>query len=212
MPTIRSSLAIPYRLLRCAATSFDYFSFDKETRNTQTPASFEDWLGMWIREGNSMPYWPVARSSKIVNWRNICIGVETSPGQMPGCYIQGIGKIYIGDYTQIAPNVGIISANHDLCDNRNHVLEEVRIGAYCWIGMGAVVLPNVVLGDFTVVGANSVVTKSFPEGHCVIAGSPAKLVKRLEISSCVRHRSEFEYHGFVPKAKFDSFKESNLNV
>ena len=68
---------------------------------------------------------------------NIFCGIETSPGLSPGNYIQGMGKTYIGDYTQIAPNVGIISANHELEDNRKHIIEDVYIGKYCWIGMGA---------------------------------------------------------------------------
>ena len=31
---------------------------------------------------------------------------ETSPGWSPGCYIQGLNGISIGDYTQVAANVG----------------------------------------------------------------------------------------------------------
>ncbi len=131
---------------------------------------------------------------------------------MPGCYIQGIGKIIIGDYTQIAPNVGIISANHDPLDNRRHSPETVTIGAYCWIGMGAIILPGVVLGDFTIVGANSVVTKCFPTGHCVIAGNPAKIVRDLDPALCIRHRSDYEYHGFIRHDKFPEFRDHNLNT
>ena len=131
---------------------------------------------------------------------------------MPGCYIQGIGQIVIGDYTQIAPNVGIISANHDLYDNRKHIEAKVAIGKYCWIGMGAVILPGVVLGDYTIVGANAVVTKSFSDGYCVIGGSPAKLIKRLERERCVLHKSDFEYHGFIPVAEFAEFQRKYLNV
>lgn len=147
----------------------------------------------------------------VANWKNIVIGIETSPGLMPGCYIQGIGKVLIGDYTQIAANVGIISANHDAYDNRRHISETVRIGDYCWIGMGAVILPGVELGDFTVVGANSVVTKSFPNGNCVIAGNPARLIKTLDPAACVRHRSTHEYHGFIRHQDFPAFRAKCLN-
>ena len=131
---------------------------------------------------------------------------------MPWCYIQAIGKIYIGDYTQIAPKVGIISANHDLYDNRNHLPSEVKIGKYCWIGMGAVILPGVVLGDYTIVGAGAIVTKSFPEGYCVIGGNPAKLLKSLEKEKCVFHRSEFEYNGYIPTKDFEEFRSKNLDI
>lgn len=131
---------------------------------------------------------------------------------MPGCYVQAIGGIEIGDYTQIAPNVGIISANHDLYDNRVHVAKRVSIGSYSWIGMGAVILPGVRLGDFTIVGANAVVTKSFEEGYCVIAGNPARLIRRLAPESCIRHRSRHEYNGFIPHSEFDIFRKRYLTL
>ena len=37
---------------------------------------------------------------------------------MKGCYIQGRGGITIGNNNFIAPNVVIISANHDVYDKR----------------------------------------------------------------------------------------------
>jgi acetyltransferase-like isoleucine patch superfamily enzyme len=148
----------------------------------------------------------------VAGWQNILAGVETCPGYMPGCYIQAIGKIYIGDYTQISANVGLISANHDLFDSREHVIDAIKIGRYCWIGMGAVILPGVTLGDHTVVGANAVVTKSFTDGYCVIAGNPAKLIKNLNRDRCVSYRSKNEYHGYIPKSKFEDFRNAKLTV
>ncbi len=189
-----------------------YFHFIKKTRNTQTPITFSIWFNQKILGKNRYAYWPVSTKSVVTNPKNIYAGIETSPGLMPGCYIQGLGKIYIGDYTQIAANVGIISANHDLYDNRKHVYEEVRIGKYCWIGMGSVILPGVILGDYTIVAAGSVVTKSFSEGYCVIGGTPAKLIKRLEKDYCVFHTSTFRYNGYIPSEKFELFRSKHLNV
>lgn len=102
--------------------------------------------------------------------------------QNTGCYFQAYhAKITIGRGTCIAPNVGIITENHDpACVGRHLPAQPVTIGRDCWIGMNAVLLPGVTLGDGTVVGALSVVTHSFPEGHCVIAGNPARLIRRLE--------------------------------
>jgi acetyltransferase-like isoleucine patch superfamily enzyme len=98
-----------------------------------------------------------------------------------GCFFQAVGKIEIGDDVWIAPNVGIITANHDFSDlPKNSRPKPVSIGPHCWIGMNAVILPGVTLGERTIVGAGSVVTKSFPEGHCVIAGNPAKLIRGLK--------------------------------
>ncbi|MFN6944458.1 MAG: acyltransferase [Cytophagaceae bacterium] len=173
----------------------------------------ETWFRQKILGYNREPYWPVHFTSTIVgDWRNVYCGIETCPGFSPGCYIQAIGKIYIGDYTQIAPNVGIISSNHALNDNRGQLPEIVKIGKYCWVGMGSMILPGVELGDYTVVGAGSVVTKSFPDGYCIIAGNPAKVIKVLNKDECVTHRSNIEYNGYIASNKFEDFRKRYLNV
>lgn len=184
-----------------------------ETRNTQTPVTFSLWFMQKIIGFNRQVYWPVHFSSIVINHKNIYAGVETCPGYMPGCYIQGNGKIYIGDYSQISANVGIISANHDLFDNRKHSsTTTVTIGRYCWIGMNSVILPGVDIGDFTIVAAGSVVTKSFPDGYCVIGGNPAKVIKTIPRSDCVEHKSTYEYHGYIPKNDFDKYRAKYLFV
>jgi acetyltransferase-like isoleucine patch superfamily enzyme len=182
------------------------------TRETQTPITRQLWFWQKIVGFNRNVYWPVHHSSLVGNWKNVWAGVETCPGYMPGCYVKAFGKIVIGDYTQISSNVGLITANHDIYDNRNHPSPgEIHIGEYCWIGMNAVILPNVVLGDFTIVGAGSIVTHSFPDGYCVIAGNPAKVTKQLDKDKCVRHKSKFEYCGYIPKKQFTDFAKRNLN-
>ncbi len=184
-----------------------------KTRHTQTPIKPSMWFLQKVVGINRSAYWPVHFTSIVTGSKNIVAGIETCPGYMPGCYIQGMGKIFIGDYTQIAANVGIISANHELHDNRAHKKGEcVRIGKYCWIGMNAVILPGVELGDYTVVGAGSVVTRSFPEGYCVIAGSPARCMKKIDPAACVFHRSEYEYNGYVRADKFAHYRNKHLNV
>jgi acetyltransferase-like isoleucine patch superfamily enzyme len=184
--------------LKIVLKNLKYFHFIKNTQKTQTPIAFQNWFQQRILNNNSEAYWAVHKNSIITGAKNIYAGIETSPGLMPGCYIQAFsGKIYIGDYTQIAANVGIISANHMLTDNRKHINSTVIIGKYCWLGFGSVILPNVKLGDYTIVGANAVVTKSFKEGYCVIAGNPARIVKQLKKEDCIMHKSKNEYNGYI---------------
>lgn len=162
---------------------------------------------------NRNAYWPMHFTSLLTGpAANVYCGIETCPGYMPGCYVQALGKIYIGDYTQIGPNVGIISSNHDLHENQSHTPSEVRIGAYGWIGMNAIILPGVTLGDFTIVGAGSVVTKSFAEGYCVIGGNPARLIRKLDQKDVVRHRSVHEYNGYIRHDDFESYRREHLAV
>src|SRR5690606_41765287 len=107
------------------------------------------------------------------------------PIYSPGVYTNARNGFVIGDYSNIGPIVGIVSSNHDFVNNELHTQSRpIEIGRFCWLGMGAVVLPEVVLGDFTIVGAGAVVTKSFPEGYCVIAGNPATVIKQLNRTEC----------------------------
>ena len=102
-----------------------------------------------------------------------------------GSYFQAFdpnSRIVIGKGTYIAPNVGIITTNHDIYNLDDHVQgKDVIIGQKCWIGMNSVILPGVELGEHTIVGAGSIVTKSFKEGHCIIAGNPARIIKELKM-------------------------------
>ena len=129
--------------------------------------------------------WAIHHTSTVLCPENIVRGKNVYPGDSPGNYIQAYNGIFIGDYTNLGPNVGLISANHDMLDNSRQVkADPIRIGKFCWIGMNAVVLPSVILGDFTIVGAGAVVTKSFPDGYCVVAGNPASVIKHLDKEAC----------------------------
>ncbi len=205
-------LLAPNFLLRRILHFFPKFKFLKDTQNTQTPINFDIWYRHKITGSSRSAYWPIHPTSTVINSFNVYCGIETSPGYSPGNYIQAIGKVKIGDYTQIAANVGIISANHELTDNRKHVIKDVEIGKYCWIGMGAIILPGVQLGEYTIVAAGAVVTKSFQKGYCVIGGNPAKTIKRINPDECQLHRSKFEYHGYLTVSEFHKFQEKYLNV
>jgi acetyltransferase-like isoleucine patch superfamily enzyme len=185
----------------------------RETKNTNTPIYFKHWFYQKLIGRNRNVYWQVHPQSIVRGVRNIFAGVEVSPGFERGCYIQAINPIYIGDYTQIANSVGIISANHDLHDTRIHLEgKPIIIGSYCWIGMGAIILPEVEIGDFTIVGAGSIVTKSFADGYCVIAGNPAQIIKILDKENCNKYRSKDEYFGFYKAGdEFNNYMNINLN-
>ena len=171
-----------------------FFKVIYYTKDNQTSVTFKFLFMQKILGFNKKAYWPVHYTSTICYPENIYSGIDVSPGYSPGCYIQGMGKIYFGDYTQIGPNVGVITANHDINDNRIDKLKEVKIGKYSWLGMGALIMPGVTLGDFTIVGAGSVVTKSFIEGYCVIAGNPAKIIKKLTPEECIEYKNRYEYY------------------
>ena len=122
-------------------------------------------------------YYPYDKNSTVVG--NLLIGKHVKLTQRGGCYIQGLGKIFIGDYVEITQNCIIISRNHLLANQAEHIDKETIIGDHCWIASNAMIMAGVVLGPRTVVAAGAVVTKSFPEGFVLIGGNPAKIIKEI---------------------------------
>lgn len=188
-----------------------YFHFVKNTRGRPQARRLDIWFHQKVLGYNKQAYWPVHWTSIVSEPQNILVGCDSHPGGSPGSYIQGVGRIRIGDYCYFGPNIGIISANHDSTNLGTHIPGFVEMGDSCWIGMNAIILPNVILGDFTIVGAGSVVTKSFPEGHCVIAGNPAQKIKDLDKSACKKEHHSPEYVGYVRKADFEDFRSKYLS-
>lgn len=78
-----------------------------------------------------------------------------------GCTVDHHSQI--GDFVHIAPGV--------------HMGGEVRIEGGAFVGIGAVVLPQVTIGAWSTVGAGAVVTRDVPPGVTVV-GCPAREVCR----------------------------------
>jgi acetyltransferase-like isoleucine patch superfamily enzyme len=209
------------RVYNFIISNFNFFNPIKETKHNQTPIQFKQWIKFKVLGGKSGgAYFPIHNTSVLNgDWRNIFVGIDSSPTISPGCYVQSEGKIYVGDYTQIAPKVGLISSNHFFFDITKHVKGTIIIGKHCRIGMGSIILPNVTLGDFVTVAAGSVVRDSFPNGFCIISGNPAKIVE--DFSQNERVKSKFiqnaysvkhKYNGFIKNEDFDTYRKKYLNV
>lgn len=140
-----------------------------------------DALAKIFTGNNTDARFPVGRDCRVIYPDNIHFDPDDLNNfQSFGIYYQAIGNIFIGKGTYLGPNVGLITANHDVYNPDEHLPpKDIVIGEKCWVGMNSVILPGTVLGNHTVVGAGSIVTKSFPEGNCVLAGNPAKKLKDL---------------------------------
>jgi acetyltransferase-like isoleucine patch superfamily enzyme len=147
-----------------------------------------DFFHRRILRQNAKTSWAIHHSSTVIFPERITKGKNVFPGDSPGNYIEASNGIIIGDYTNLGPNVGILSSNHDTINNTIYTpAPPIQLGKFCWVGMNAVILPGIKLGDFTVVGAGAVVTKSFTEGYCIIAGSPARIIKQLDKVACLKY-------------------------
>ena len=93
------------------------------------------------------------------------------------CVILDVVEVTIGDKTQIAPGVQILTADHPRSPEvRASGLEfgrPIHIGRNVWIGGGAIILPGVTIGDDAIVGAGSIVTRDVASGVTVV-GNPAR--------------------------------------
>jgi acetyltransferase-like isoleucine patch superfamily enzyme len=88
-------------------------------------------------------------------------------------------RITIGPFATIAGfRSQILTHSIDLAVNRQNSTE-VKIGAYCFIGTGCIVLPGASLPDYCVLGAGAVLNEALTESHTLYAGVPARAVKKL---------------------------------
>ena len=98
------------------------------------------------------------------------------------CTIIDVGKVRIGNYAQIAPNVSIYTAGHPVHPAARNTLYEygidITIGDNVWIGGNTVILPGVTIGDCCVIGAGSVVTHDIP-AWTVAAGNPCRVLRKI---------------------------------
>jgi maltose O-acetyltransferase len=110
--------------------------------------------------------------AKFYNAHNIKIGEDTIIGE--GAVLDGRDKLTIGDHVDIASEVMIYNAEHDINDEKfSAVSAPVEIGDYVFIGPRAIILPGVKVGKGAVVAAGAVVTKDVAE-FTIVGGVPAK--------------------------------------
>jgi maltose O-acetyltransferase len=94
-----------------------------------------------------------------------------------------VGRVKIGKYVMIGPEVIILSRSHNYRDVTKPMIfqgydkeKTIIIGDDVWIGTRAIILPGVKIGNGVIVGAGAVVTKDVPD-YAVVGGVPAKLIR-----------------------------------
>lgn len=93
-----------------------------------------------------------------------------------GVVLDSRGGLSIGNDVEIANDVRILSASHDVNDvGFAYVEKSVQVADRVWIATGALVLPGVALASGSVIGAGSVVTRS-TSPDSISVGNPAKAV------------------------------------
>lgn len=106
-------------------------------------------------------------------------------------YIDCNGGVYIDDYATIAGiRTQILTHSIDPYKNRQDV-KPVRIGRYCFVGTGCVILPGSSLPAYSILGGGSTLNKSFAIQGMIYAGTPAVPKKELCVKDVAYfHRSK----------------------
>ena len=90
--------------------------------------------------------------------------------------------LVVGTRVAIAPRVTLVLASDANWSRLNQLISPVEgkivLNDDCWIGTGAIILPNVSIGKMAVVPAGAVVTRDVPP-YSIVAGVPAKIIKKL---------------------------------
>ena len=100
------------------------------------------------------------------------------------------GKLKIGNYCSIAPNVTfLLDGEHDynnistypfkdkfFGENETLTKGDIIVKDDVWIGYGATILSGVCIEQGAIVGANALVTKNVPP-YAIVGGVPAKVLK-----------------------------------
>jgi acetyltransferase-like isoleucine patch superfamily enzyme len=117
-----------------------------------------------------------------IEFGEMLTGEETSFG--PGCIIyEPRGGLTIGNHCLIGGGVMFSGVQHGLkrldipMRKQTPLVGRIVIEDDVWIGMGAKILPGVVIGQGSIIGAGSVVARSIP-AYSVAMGAPCKVKRK----------------------------------
>lgn len=91
-------------------------------------------------------------------------------------------SLEIQDLVSVAPRVTVVLSSDPnwshLSKIYNPIKGKIILEKGCWIGTGAIILPNITIGENAIVAAGAVVTKNVAS-FTVVAGIPAKQIDTI---------------------------------
>lgn len=100
-----------------------------------------------------------------------------------------IDTVEIGEFATVAGfRSQILTHSIDVHSNRQSCAP-VRIGSYCFVGTGVILLPGAALPNRCVLAAGSTLTRAFDVEDSIYAGCPAALKRSLDENSAYFYRT-----------------------
>jgi acetyltransferase-like isoleucine patch superfamily enzyme len=100
----------------------------------------------------------------------------------PGCWLQGVGGITLGDEVMLGPYTVLATNNHTKRDGSYRFgpgsAAPISLGRGAWTGAHAVVTAGCMIGAGAAVAAGAVVTQNVPD-HAVAGGVPARVLTEM---------------------------------
>lgn len=100
----------------------------------------------------------------------------------PGFVSKGAGELHIGPHVHFAPQVTILTENHNFENPECLPYDSIRVGkdvvieACVWVGERVVIVPGVRVGEGAIIGAGAVVTRDVPP-LAIVGGNPAAVIR-----------------------------------
>lgn len=76
-------------------------------------------------------------------------------------------------------SLNVLAKNYESNNQEIYKAEPIELGANCFVGKRAIVLPGITIGEGAVVAAGSVVTKNV-KAKVIVAGNPARIIREIQ--------------------------------
>jgi len=113
-------------------------------------------------------------------------------------FINGTGKLTLGNYFHTGCNLTIITTNHNYENatvipyNKVRIHKEAIIKAFVWFGNDIAIIPGLTTGEGAIITTRSVVVKDFLE-LAIVDGNPAQLIRYRDKEEFYKLKEEGKY-------------------
>ncbi|KQX74268.1 MULTISPECIES: DapH/DapD/GlmU-related protein [Aeromicrobium] len=140
----------------------------------------------------------IAYYPDVEHGRDVRLTGDVNFGSEP--FLVSLGsRVTIADGVRFITHDGAVRVLRDELPDL-HLYGPIKVGDDVFIGVSAIIMPNVSIGNRSIIGAGSVVTRSVPAGE-VWAGVPARRIRTIDEyrASAIRESFRWEPGDYGPR-------------